>query len=531
VVQIGHYDGMLTSLRRVSRLSRITACGLLLAVAGCTSTVSSAGGSSSPAASPGAARGAARSVADPLHWHNCMVQGASMQCASLQVPLNYAKPAGRKITLALSRVPATAPASQQQGDLLVNPGGPGGPGRGLAAFVAQGLNPQVAADYNIIGFDPRGVGASVPALSCDPSFFTRLRPDYVPHNASAEQLLVSRAKGYAADCQRRSGWLLPYLTTADSARDMNSIRAALGVPAISYFGYSYGTYLGQVYATLFPHRLRRMVLDSVVDPAGAWYADNIAQDYAFQGRMEAFFAWVAAHNASYRLGSRRAQVQRAWYQARARLQAHPVDRVIGADDFDDTFLQGGYSNSLWPALAAALATYLHSGSTAQIVSQYQAEGVQSENEFAVYNAVECSDVNWPRSWAKWDADTRRVDRTAPFQAWDNAWFNAACAFWPVRGPARPLRIKGAGLPGILMLQGTLDPATPYQGAQAAHRRLPTARMVVVLGGGNHGQSLAQPPNTCVDGYLNRYLASGALPTRPGLVNATCPALPPPAAAG
>ena len=366
-----------------------------------------------------------------------------MQCASLQVPLNYAKPGGRKITLALSKVAATAPASQQQGDLLVNPGGPGGPGRGLAAFVAQGLSPQVAADYNIIGFDPRGVGASVPALSCDPSFFTRLRPDYIPPNASAEQLLVSRARSYAADCQQRYGWLLPYLTTADSARDMNSIRAALGVPTISYFGYSYGTYLGQVYATLFPHRLRRMVLDSVVDPAGAWYADNIAQDYAFQGRMEAFFAWVAAHNASYRLGASRAQVQQAWYRARARLQAHPVDRVIGADDFDDTFLQGGYSNALWPGLAAALATYLHSGSTAQIVSQYQAEGVQSENEFAVYNAVECSDVNWPRSWAFWNSDTRKVYRTAPFQAWDNAWFNAACAFWPVPGPARPLRIKGS----------------------------------------------------------------------------------------
>jgi pimeloyl-ACP methyl ester carboxylesterase len=513
---------VLTKLHRGSRFTRITAGCALLAVAGCTSTAGSTGSSRSPAP-------AGTATASPLHWHSCQVQGAGLQCASLQVPLNYAKPSGRKITLALSRVPATAPASQQQGDLLVNPGGPGGPGRGLAAFVADGLSPQVAADYNIIGFDPRGVGASSPALSCDPSFFTRLRPNYIPPNASAEQLLVSRAKGYAADCQQRYGWLLPYLTTADSARDMNSIRAALGVPKISYFGYSYGTYLGQVFATLFPHRLRRMVLDSVVDPTGAWYADNIAQDYAFQGRMEAFFSWVAAHNATYRLGSTRAQVQQAWYRARARLQAHPVDGVIGADDFDDTFLQGGYSNALWPGLAAALATYARTGTTAQIVSQYQAEGVQSENEFAVYNAVECSDVNWPRSWVKWDADTRRVYRTAPFQAWDNAWFNAACAFWPVHGPARPLQIRGAGLPGILMIQGTLDAATPYAGAQNAHRRLPTARMVVVEGGGNHGQSLAQPPNTCVNGYLNRYLATGALPTRPGLVNATCPALPPPSA--
>jgi len=497
-----------------------------VAIAGCTA---SGGGADPVSSSPVPAT--ARST---LHWHSCSVQGTGMQCASLPVPLDYAHPGGRKITLALSRVAATAPASQQQGVLLVNPGGPGGPGRSLAAYVAQGLSPQVAADYTIVGFDPRGVGASVPALSCEPSFFSGLRPDYIPATAAAEQVLENRAKSYAADCEQRYGWLLPYLTSEDVARDMDSIRAAMGVKTVSYFGYSYGTYLGQVYATLFPHRLRRMVLDSVVDPAGAWYADNIAQDYAFQGRVQAFFTWVAAHDATYRLGSTVAQVNQAWHRARAALQAHPVDAggaVIGADDFDDTFLQGGYSNALWPGLAAALARYLHAGSAGQIVSQYQQEGVQSENEFAVYNAVECSDVNWPRTWAFWNSDTRRVYRTAPFQAWDNAWFNAACAFWPVRGPARPLQIRGAGLPGILMIQGTLDAATPYAGAQVAHRLLPTARMVVVQGGGNHGQSLAQPPNTCVDGYLNRYLATGALPGGPGLVNATCPALPPPGPAG
>jgi pimeloyl-ACP methyl ester carboxylesterase len=141
--------------------------------------------------------------------------------------------------------------------------------------------------------------------------------------------------------------------------------------------------------------------------------------------------------------------------------------------------------------------------------------------------VQCSDVNWPRSWAYWTADTEMIYKKAPFQAWDNAWFNASCAFWPVQGPAKPLQIKGAGLPGILMLQGTLDPATPYAGAQDAHKLLPSARMVVVEGGGNHGQSLEQPSNSCVQGYLNAYLATGSLPKAPGLVNATCPAVPDP----
>jgi pimeloyl-ACP methyl ester carboxylesterase len=467
-----------------------------------------------------------------LSWHPCIAQGASLQCASLQVPLDYSRPNGRKITLALSEVPATAPVSKRQGVLLVNPGGPGGPGLGLAAFVAQGLDPAVASEYTIVGFDTRGVGASVPSLSCDASFFSRARPDYIPTSAAEELLNENRAKMYAADCEKKYGWLLPYMTTENMARDMDSIRVALGEQQINYFGYSYGTYLGQVYATLFPHRVRRMVLDSTVDPKGAWWTDNIDQDYAFEARLQAFFAWIAKYDDVYHLGSTAAEVSSKFYQARAGLEAHPIpgpsgQPLVGADEFDDTMLIGGYDNTYWPGLAAALAAYVNNHSTSELLAQYDSEGTQNENEFAVYNAVECADVNWPRSWAAWNSETRLVYATAPFEAWDNAWFNAACAFWPVKGPSKPLQIKGAGLPGILMIQGTLDPATPYAGAQVAHSLLPSARMVVVVGSGNHGQSLSDPPNNCVNGYLNRYLATGELPQRPGLVNATCPPVPDP----
>jgi pimeloyl-ACP methyl ester carboxylesterase len=500
----------------------VAAAAVAVALAGCS-------GASGTSASSGS------SADSSLSWHSCTEQGASLQCASLQVPLDYSRPAGRKITLALSEVPATAPASKRQGVLLVNPGGPGGSGLGLAAFVAQGLNPSVASEYTIVGFDTRGVGSSVPSLHCDRSFFSRARPDYIPSSAAEEQENIDRAKEYAADCEKKYGWLLPYMTTENIARDMDSIRAALGQQQINYFGYSYGTYIGQVYATLFPHRLRRMVLDSVVDPNGVWWTDNIDQDYAFEGRLQAFFAWMAQYNSVYHLGSTAAQVSASFYQARADLAAHPIPGpsgpLIGPDEFDDTMLIGGYDNSYWPGLAGALTEYLRDNSTSDMVTQYDQEGVQNENEFAVYTAVECADVNWPRNWATWNTDTRQVYATAPFEAWDNAWYNAACAFWPVKGPAKPLQIKGAGLPGILMLQGTLDPATPYAGAQAAHRLLPSARMVVVEGSGNHGQSLADPPDNCVNGYLNRYLATGALPQAPGLVNATCPAVPNPTPAG
>jgi pimeloyl-ACP methyl ester carboxylesterase len=528
----------------VRRAAAALAAGaaVLLGIGACSATAASSGpGAGNPkagstqagSAQAGSAPQAAGSVVpahSTLHWHPCSGQLAAdgvPECAMLSVPLDYADPGGRHISLALDMIPATAPKSQQQGIMLVNPGGPGASGLPLAAEVAQGLSPGVAAQYDIVGFDPRGVGSSVPALSCDPGFFSGPRPNYIPANSAAEQVLINRAKMYASDCEQRFGWLLPYMTTQDVARDMDAIRAAFGVSKINYYAFSYGTYLGQVYATLFPERVRRMVLDSTVDPAGVWYADNVNQDYAFQGRMAAFFAWVAKYDGTYHLGRTAAQVQAAWYRARDQLLAHPVMGKIGVDEFDDTFLQGGYWDQLWPGLAQALSSYLNAGQTAGVITQYQGNGAQNENEFAVYNAVQCADVDWPRSWSFWTSDTERIYRTAPFQAWDNAWFNAACAFWPVKGPAKPLQIKGAGLPGILMLQGTLDAATPYPGAQNAHKLLPSARMVVVEGEGNHGQSMEQPSNSCVQGYLNAYLGTGALPSAPGLVNAMCPAVPDP----
>jgi pimeloyl-ACP methyl ester carboxylesterase len=501
----------------------------VVGLSACSSGGASAASAGAPgtAASGGAAPGSAAIVpsASKLHWRACGAQLPGLRCASLQVPLNYADPGGKKISIALSMVPATLSHRKQQGVMLVNPGGPGEPGRSLAADVAGGIDPEVAAAYDIVGFDPRGVGASSPALSCDPNFFKGVRPDYVPANAAAEQVLINRAKSYAAACEQRFGWFLPYETTSNTARDMDQIRQAFGVKQVTYYGFSYGTYLGQVFGTLFPGDVRRMVLDSTVDPTGAWYADNISQDYAFQGRIEAFFAWIAKYDSTYHLGGTAAQVQAAYYEIRAKLEQAPIDGpngpLIGPDELDDTIVVGGYLNALWPALAHALSLYLSNGNSSDLISQFQLWGAQNENTFAVYNAIECADVNWPRNWAKWQSDTVHVYQTAPFEAWDNAWFNAACAFWPVQGPAKPFQVDGGKLPPVLMLQGTLDAATPYAGAQNAHKLLPTARMVVVEGGGTHGQSLESPPDTCVQNYLNGYLDTGAVPDRPGLVNATC----------
>jgi pimeloyl-ACP methyl ester carboxylesterase len=478
-------------------------------------------------ASAGYAAGSSAIVpqSSTVNWTPCTGGLAGLECASLQVPLNYADPKGKKISIALSMIPATAPAGQRQGVMLVNPGGPGAAGRSLAADVGEGLSPQVASEYDIVGFDPRGVGGSSPSLSCEPSFFSGVRPDYIPGSAAAEQVLIGRAKTYAADCGQRYGWFLPYETTVNMAQDMDQIRQSFGVKQVTYYGISYGTYLGQVYGTLFPGQVRRMVLDSTVDPTGAWYADNISQDNAFQQRLDAFFAWIARYDDVYHLGSTTAEVQAAYQKIRAMLGTKPIDGpdgpLIGADELDDTLLTSGYIDEVWPTLALALSDFLNDGNSNGLISQYDAYGTQNENEFAVYNAVECADVSWPTNWSKWQSDVETVDKTAPFMAWVNTWYNAACAFWPVTGPDKPFQVNGAKLPPVLMLQGTLDAATPYPGAQDAHQLLPTARMVVVEGGGNHGQSLETPENTCVQNYLNNYLASGAVPEQAGLVNATC----------
>ena len=225
------------------RPSRSAAAALTVAVAAvlgvsaCSATATSPGpaaGSTQPTAGSTQPTGGSTQATGPiipahstLRWHSCSSQLAAdgvPDCTMLSVPVNYADPGGRHISLALDMIPATAPKSQQQGVMLVNPGGPGGDGLPLAAGVAQGLNPGVAASYDIVGFDPRGVGSSVPALSCEPSFFKKPRPPYPPANARAEQVQIDRAKTYAADCAKRFGWLLPYMTSVDVARDMDSIQ-------------------------------------------------------------------------------------------------------------------------------------------------------------------------------------------------------------------------------------------------------------------------------------------------------------------
>ncbi|MET9684722.1 alpha/beta hydrolase [Streptomyces coeruleorubidus] len=461
-----------------------------------------------------------------LAWKNCATEKyPTLQCASLNVPLDHRRPHGQRITLALSRVPHTA--GTYQGPLLVNPGGPGGSGLKLAGFVASSLPGKVAAQYDVIGFDPRGVGASEPALDCRPGHFGPVRPDPLPTTAAIEKANLARAESFAAACGKKYGHLLRHIDTAGTVRDMDVIRQALGAQRISYLGYSYGTYLGAVYAKAFPEHVRRLVLDSVVDPTEVWSDANLNQDVAFNDRHRAFLAWVAEHDSTYRLGTDPERIEARWYAMRAALGRKPAGGRVGAAELEDTFVPGGYYNGYWPRLAEAFAAYANDRDPQPLVEAYEDFGAvdaSGDNGYSVYTSVMCRDADWPRDWRRWREDNWAVYEKAPFMTWNNAWYNAPCAFWPTES-SRPVNVANGKLPPALLFQSTGDAATPYEGAVTVHRLLARSSLVVEEGGGNHGITLSG--NACLDKHLAAYLSDGTVPRGHGEADAVCEALPDP----
>ncbi|MFF0225351.1 alpha/beta hydrolase [Streptomyces sp. NPDC004629] len=491
-------------------------------------TVTGAQAAPAGAAAAAAAAAATASAASvgKLTWKKCgTTDYPALQCASLKVPLDHAHPHGKQITLALSRIPHTAQTSQ--GPLLVNPGGPGGSGLTLAGFVASALPKKVAAQYDVIGFDPRGVGRSSPALNCRPGHFDAVRPDSVPSTSAIEQANLARARAFAADCGKKYADVLPHIDTVSAARDLDVIRQALGAQRVNYLGYSYGTYLGAVYAKLYPQRVRRLVLDSIVDPTGVWYENNLNQDHAFDDRHRALMAWIARHDSAYRLGTDPEAVEAKWYAMRAALAARPAGGRVGAAELEDTFMPGGYFDGYWPHLAEAFAAYVNDKKTGPLVEAYDDFGAvdgSGDNGFSVYSAVQCRDASWPRDWNRWHRDTWAVYEKSPFMAWNNAWYNASCAFWPT-GTLRPVNIANGELPSALLFQATDDAATPYAGGVTVHRLLAGSSLVVEQGGGNHGITLSG--NACLDEHLARYLTDGTVPRGDGAADAVCERTPDP----
>jgi pimeloyl-ACP methyl ester carboxylesterase len=467
--------------------------------------------------------------AQRLAWRPC---DNGFECARLLVPFDYARPAGRRFSLPVIKLPAAEP-SRRIGALVVNPGGPGGSGVQYALGARTEFPLAVLARFDIVGFDPRGVAASEPALRCNtgPQLDTYLATDDMPANATQLAGIVTQSKLYAARCAQNSGALLPYVGTQNAARDMDVLRAALDESRLSYLGKSYGTYLGTWYAQLFPHRVRALVLDGAVDPDTPSLQDDITQAEGFQVAFRSFAAWCLAavgcplHGSSRASGAAAGSVDAAVVRLESlivRANSVPLANKLGDGQLaDGAMLLNGvaaalYSKSYWTDLKTGLADAFAGDGTvlvelANLLLERNPNGTYA-NLVDADTSISCLDRPWPRSLAAWQAAASAASRAAPLFGAPILWGSLTCAYWPV--PSYPLpRIQAAGARPILVVGTLRDPATPYRWAQALAGDLSSG---VLLGWNGDGHTAYGEGSACVDTIVNDYLISLSVP-RSGMV--------------
>jgi pimeloyl-ACP methyl ester carboxylesterase len=508
-------------------------------------TATPSAGSARPIMDPTAAPVAPEADLRGVAWRACAnpdFASAGIECGDLSVPLDYADPQGRRITVAVSRLEATAPAAERQGPLLVNFGGPGGTGV-QAPLIFQALLPaEVLATYDVIGFDPRGLGDSRPALDCknDPFKVQGHLPDFRPGTglleapSADEDAWRARWRAFSAACAAEDGDLLPFVGSTSVVRDMDSIRAALGADRLNFWGFSYGTYLGQLYATTFPDRTRRFILDGNIDPATVWYEDLFVSARSFEQVSRRLWAWIAEHDDVYDLGSTATTVEAAYYREEGDLRKNPLER-IGPTEWNLLLGSALYSQEAWPYVASVFAAQARgdSGPLKQAVlppegqspEEAAADEQAAANGIAVFDAVFCSDGPWPRNYAQWRADGFANNAVAPFNTWAQIVGDLGCGSWPVRGERAT--VDGSVAPPLLLAGTTLDPATPFLNSLNVHLRFPNSALLA--DGGTVGHTATLLGNDCVSNVVFAYLRTGTLPDRQGgrAADVTCPGLPAP----
>lgn len=399
--------------------------------------------------------------------------------------------------------------------MLLNPGGPGGSGLDLPLMAAESMPKDVRDQYDLIGFDPRGVGASSPitcGLTDTEQDFNR---PYRPETFSSD---VTWARTVADKCREKAGDVLPYITTRNTARDMDAIRAVLGERKLSYLGYSYGTYLGAVYSQMFPERTDRFVLDSGVDPQRIWR--GMLQIWATEAEpaYARWTGWAAERSAQYGLGDTPKAVSDTFWALVARADREPID-------FDGQKVTGDVIRTaravfFYPAQATPLVVALKAAAegkpqpagsdTAELkrlLPAGPAAEPASDNGTAVFWAVACGDTgSWPRYTEQYERDAAKDKVKYPLYG-DFASNIKPCAFWDRPAEAATPMKKQAN---VLTVQNEWDSQTPLASGQGLHRALKGSRMVLAMGGEGHGVYLADP-NSCANEPVNTYLTTGRLP--------------------
>lgn len=387
---------MLLRRRTTSKIALVIAAVLAPTLLGTTAMAA-------PTAGPGSPVDLPTTAAPSLTWQGCGGDiPPTVECATLKVPLDHRRPDGKKINVSLSRIKAADPG-KRRGALLFNPGGPSGSGL-FYPLALSGLLPQSVKDrYDLIGFDPRGVGASSP-LACGTTTADE-RLTYRPYKRATFAKDVAWARDIADRCRNHNRETLRHVTTRNTARDMDIMRAALGEQRISYFGLSYGTYLGSVYTQLFPQRVDRFVLDSAVDPERVWRSMGRSWAEQAETAFDRWTDWTARHAAQYGLGDTPAEVEKLFWDIVARADREPLD--LGGTRFDGAEVREYIRWEIThPSVAARTLGLLRDAAAGRPVPTFPTF-VPTDNELASYLAIVCGDTRWPTDSAVYRADSRR----------------------------------------------------------------------------------------------------------------------------
>ncbi|MGW0521447.1 alpha/beta hydrolase [Crossiella sp. NPDC003009] len=443
-----------------------------------------------------------------LSWAPCAAL-AGLECATVVVPMDYAKPGAERVQVAISRRKATDQAGRR-GVLLVNPGGPGGSGLGLPnRFAGQ----PVGRVYDVVGFDPRGVGQST-QLRCAASLLELPQPSR-PTEAQLPNF-TAKARDVEDGCVRAGGDYRKHVTTRNTARDMDVIRGALGEKKINYFGYSYGTWLGAVYGTLFPRNLDRSVLDSAMDPNKTWHEQDLDSAHSIKFNFDSWAAWTAARHKTFRLGTTPAQVRAGLDEIAAALATKPVGGLGDVTDLD-TFT-GFYTRyrAVWAGFSQQVRELLDSlpgNGNPELAKRNAAllelakRSLVKPTSAGTFQAVTC-EWDWPSDQRDYYRDMRQWRDTHPYGRTVSFLAPANCAF---RGFTRtePLpEITRTTYPTGLVVHAEGDTQTAYPNGVAMAETL-RHHLVSVPNDGEHGQYGSG--GACVDSTVNRYLVDGILP--------------------
>ena len=439
---------------------------------------------------------------DPFGWEEL---DSGIEQGYLDVPLDYADPTGDTIKLYMVRHLAADPATRI-GSLLVNPGGPGFGGSGLA-FSADFTYGQGLLDrFDIIGWDPRGTGSSLPAIDCIDDYDAYFGLDSSADTPQERQALIDAGTAFGERCERKNKDLLPFISTEHSARDMDSIRAALGEEKISYFGFSYGSELGATWATLFPDTVRAAVIDGAVDPTVDYLHQNIQQAAGFEATFTTFLAQCsAAPVCAFNNGG---DADGAFDRLAAEIDATPItvhpDRTEVTQGVLATAVsEAMYDQSSWPQLEQALAD-LQAGDGQAILDLYDEYYGYSfgawDNSLEAYFAIGCLDD--PGSTGPDDLYSHEPEFAAAAPRLGRGWMAELtfCSVWPVQRVA-PFIITGKGAGPIVVVGTTGDPATPLSSTRNMANALEDGRLVIVTADRHTGYGVNSCVNDTVDGYL------------------------------